>query len=151
MNLVNTANALMSPEFYEDYFKTIEWCEIIWTVKEIKKENTDTNNFLKVETVWNKKYIFYINLDGDFDNTDIVKVWDKIDYIVTEDWYVAVNKYWFNQTHTWTIELCKNSYSEIDLRNNKDKDFLNSNYIIFWTWIIFVLILVILLYKRFKK
>jgi len=162
MDLVNKTYADLLPEEIIKYIKPLNKCSFSWVVKKInitKWEHGCSDNvniYLKfqdwyykinstvttgVECAWWTNYL----------REDVIWLpWKKLEWIVTKDWYSSIlditkSKNWdyyvYNIKLDEKIETCSPNSNFIEF---------HKDYFLFWTWIIFIIILLIVVFKKFK-
>jgi len=159
MNLINTANADSLDEVNVIWKCNIIWWELqyIKMVKDMYSNCKDTSIYIKSKD-WYYILKELVSLKWEICNDTwsfislkwLPEKWENIDILVNKDnyWYswIDKNEKWdfifFGQELWYKPEICSPNSNFIEF---------HKDYFLFWTWIIFIIILWVFLYKRFKK
>lgn len=164
MIFINKAYADLPPDMIISDIKLSNPCNVSWIVEkiEIKKwehECSDNiflyiksnNNLYKVSALkntqtectfdWSTMIYWYNNLP---------KKWDEIDILVSGNWYNIFNVDGKNHENFYVYDQILGKNFETCSSNSNFIEF-HKDYFIIWAWIILLIILWIIFYKKFKK
>ena len=152
----------LPPEYINNYINDLSKCSISGVVKKVQ--------IIKYHDCFDKVYIFikwdlwYFKVNTSlstsiecvwgsndlFTKKTLLNTWDKVDFLISKkDKYIISNKNLWGYSYiieTWTIIEENN----ICLPNSNFIEF-HKDYFIIWTWIISLIILGLVIYKKFKK
>lgn len=164
INPIYLFSALFSEDIEEIISKS-NLCEINWKIEKIqlleKSECIDSYNFYLESKFWtyNVMSLKWTNIDCSIDGISKIysdrnfpKVWDEVNFLINnlDNYYILSDKK--NSDGSYLILSWNNKKydTEICTSNSNFIEF-HKDYFIIWTWIISLIILWIIIYKKFKK
>ena len=151
-------------EVIEEEVAKANKCETSWIIKKIEiKESDVCTDDIKIYISWNSwkniinstkttqnecvfDWIWII-----YSDKTIPKVWDKVNFLINKDNYSILSD---KKNIDWTYNLLSwnnNKYNIESCPSNSNFLEFYKDYLIVWTWIIFLTVLWIIVLKRFRK
>ena len=154
----------LSPEYIDDYVNDLNKCSVSGIVKKVDiNKYHDCSDDLRIYISWdNWNYEVFSSKINDnmceidwsliiYSDKTLPKVWDKVELLINKTGYdiISDEKVW-----EWVYKLISWNNSEWNTQicepNSNFFEFYK-DYFIIWTWIIFLTVLWVIVFKRFRK